>query len=214
MDDLPYLGPLSGNVDILVHFIEKGDKPNTIHNMDPDKSRIFDARDVVNLDNKGHMYVNMYVSRNRDDFLNKNANDAINVFVNDPTNESGNDNVEGNLNEAVNEPVNAVDGNEKVPVSDDATGLNEALLSSFAFSFLHSQKILNRCGCYWVPPFGSYNGVESSSGSSESDFDPIGECEDGHWSDENDSEVMSGFEETVDVIRNKHLDNDKAEIYV
>ncbi|TKY56137.1 hypothetical protein E2542_SST20578 [Spatholobus suberectus] len=49
MDDLPYLGPMPGNVDILAHFTKRIGAPNTVQNMDPGKFSIFDTYNVVNM---------------------------------------------------------------------------------------------------------------------------------------------------------------------
>ncbi|TKY50150.1 hypothetical protein E2542_SST27605 [Spatholobus suberectus] len=212
MDDVPYLGLMPSNVDILVHFTKRSGAPNTIRNVDPNKFSIFDAHNAVNelaedndnglapcypfglgflssnvgkilplnvdsdvlkmfTDNKGCTYVHMYVSRNRNEFLKEPRIDAVNVSVNFPVDESVNENVEAG-NSSANEARNEGDMQEPNICPDKVYVSDDDV---------------------------SYDGVESGSGNSKSDFDPIGECEDGDLSDENESGMMSDFEERVHV---------------
>ncbi|TKY63939.1 hypothetical protein E2542_SST13823 [Spatholobus suberectus] len=49
MDDMAYMGPKPGNVDVLVHFMEMKGDPIVIQNVDPDRFDMFDATDSVNM---------------------------------------------------------------------------------------------------------------------------------------------------------------------
>lgn len=48
MDDLPYLGLDSGNVDVLVHFVGLKSEPCQIHNVNPNKFGVYCATNNFN----------------------------------------------------------------------------------------------------------------------------------------------------------------------
>ncbi|TKY56698.1 hypothetical protein E2542_SST21144 [Spatholobus suberectus] len=49
MDDMEYMKPEPGNMNILVHFLEKKGDPTAIRNVDLDRFGMFDATDSVNM---------------------------------------------------------------------------------------------------------------------------------------------------------------------
>ena len=48
MDEVEYMGPAPGNVDILVYFTDQQGKPSEIRNVDLDKFGMFNVHDCVN----------------------------------------------------------------------------------------------------------------------------------------------------------------------
>uniref|UniRef100_K7K378 Transposase MuDR plant domain-containing protein n=1 Tax=Glycine max TaxID=3847 RepID=K7K378_SOYBN len=230
MDEVEYIGLAPSNVDILVHFMDQRGEPSEICNVDSDKFGMFGTHDCVNniandlelppchpfilwfhstasgkilpfktdanvlnmfVENQNSIYIHMYASRTKDEFWNlhehviENVNEHVIENMKEPVNENVNEPVNENVNEPMNESMN-----ELVNVSGQF--IDDKVYASDDDKSYEMDKIENQ--------------------SSESEYDLIGEY--GDWSVENQSDCVSDFEETRDVIGNLHFDDDMSDIYV
>ncbi|TKY45123.1 hypothetical protein E2542_SST31410 [Spatholobus suberectus] len=123
MYEEPYIGPLPGNVDILVHFTKVTSEPNAIRNMDPNRFGVYDAHDAVNQMAKDmrlplcYPFSALGYESDKSEFWLQPL--SVKKSMPELVDETVHESVDVNLNDPVKQSFGVVDGERKEPVCEE-----------------------------------------------------------------------------------------------
>ncbi|TKY51547.1 hypothetical protein E2542_SST23063 [Spatholobus suberectus] len=112
MDKDSYIGPASGNMDILVHFTKVTSETSAMRNMDLDQFGIFDAHDAINMMvedmDKSEFWLQLLIVKNL-------MSEPVSKYVSELVNGS----LDLNLNEFANHSATAMNDKGKKPIYEE-----------------------------------------------------------------------------------------------